>query len=306
MTVRKLVILVGVLLLHGGVAGCVSAADEAALPDRPATAAQAAPTKKVTAEGTVEPAEMADVYAQVAGRIVKLGADPRAKDKTIDYGATVEAGTVLAQIDSELFAVRVERERAVCMRAEAEVTQAKIGEERAKAQWEDFQERKKNGTASDLEFDAAKFNYKASVAAVAVAEATLLEKKAILKLAEIELSRTTIKSPIKGVIISRRVNVGQFVDPTKTSSCSLFLIANLDKPKVWASVNEADITKVRKGQSVRITVDGRPGKVFEGKVEQVRLDATMNQNVVTYTVVVAISGTTDKLLPYLTAHLEFE
>ena len=303
---RKLVILVGVLLIHGGVAVCVCAADETTSPDQHATAAQAETAKKVTAVGTIEPEEMADAYAQVAGRIIKLGVDPNAKDKPVDYGTQVEAGTILAQIDSEILAVCVERERAVCARAEAEVTQATVNRERAEAEWQEAQERKKNKSISDHDFDAAKFNQMAAKAAVAAAEATLLEKKAGLKLAEIELSRTTIKSPIKGVIISRRVNAGQFVDPTKVSSASLFLIAKVDKLRVWASVNEADIAKVRKGQSVRITVDGRPGKVFEGKVEQVRLDATINQNVVTYTVVVAISGTTDKLLPYLTAHLEFE
>ncbi len=90
-----------------------------------------------------------------------------------------------------------------------------------------------------------------------------------------------------------------------TPSC-LFLIADLKKLQIWASVNEADIGQIHQQQPVRFTVDACPGKVFEGKVKQIRLNATMTQNVVTYTVVVAISSATEKLLPYMTAHLEFE
>ena len=80
----------------------------------------------------------------------------------------------------------------------------------------------------------------------------------------------------------------------------------MDKLKIWASVNETDLSRVRQQQPVRFTVDAYPGKVYEGKVEQIRRNATMTQNVVTYTVVVAISGTPKELLPYLTASLTFE
>jgi HlyD family secretion protein len=86
----------------------------------------------------------------------------------------------------------------------------------------------------------------------------------------------------------------------------LFLVGKLDKLKVWAMVNEADISRVRPQQSVRFTVDAFPDKTFEGKVEQVRLNAQMAQNTVTYTVVIAITGATEGLLPYLTAHVEFQ
>ena len=95
--------------------------------------------------------------------------------------------------------------------------------------------------------------------------------------ARIALASTTITSPIKGVVIDRRVNVGQAVTPDLNAP-SLFLIANLDKLQVWASVNEMDIARVHVGQPVRFTVDAFPGKVFEGKVEQIRLNAQMVQN----------------------------
>jgi HlyD family secretion protein len=320
---------VGLLLVTGGGVGSAYPADDAKpeyqpkLFRGPAASGKNAPAasgKNVLATGTIEPEEMIDVCAEVAGTIVSLGADPHAPGKSIDYGSPVEAGTVLAQIDSQLYAVRVERERAGCVRAEAELAQAMINLERADAQWQRSQALEAKKAISDSDLELTKFNDKAAKVSVTAAKALLAQKQAALKEAEIELSYTTIKSPIKGVVIDRRVNVGQMVAPANTSS--LFLVGKLDKLVVWASVNEADIARVHQKQAVRFTVDALPGKVFEGKVEQIRMNATMAQNVVTYTVVVAISepgptftpggtigaaaGAKEKLLPYMTASLEFE
>src|SRR5262249_42173603 len=114
-----------------------------------------------------------------------------------------------------------------------------------------------------------------------------------------------IKSPVDGVIVDRRVNVGQTV-VSSLNAPSLFLIAkDLRRMQVWASVNEADIGQIQKGQQVRFTVDAYPNEVFKGEVAQVRLNASMTQNVVTYTVVVNTDNTSGKLLPYLTANLQF-
>jgi HlyD family secretion protein len=296
--------LVGLTLVVGGSAWCAYSDDNARPTARPAEKAGLAPGRKIIALGTIEPEEVAEVCPQVAGRIVSLGADPHARGKPIDYGSRVEAGTLLAQIDNELSIARVEQERAACARAEAELAQARIHLERAAAQWKQAQDQKKNKAISDSDFDLAQFNYRTVKASVAGAEAALAQNRAALKQAEIELSYTAIKSPIQGVIIDRRVSVGQVVAPANAPS--LFLIAKVDRLRVWASVNEVDIAKIHPQQAVRFTVDAQPGKVFEGKVEQVRLNAAMTQNVVTYTVVVSISGATNDLLPYMTAQLEFE
>jgi HlyD family secretion protein len=193
---RLLVIFVGVLLVRCGGAWSAYAADNAKPAIRPATATQAAPGKKITAVGTIEPEEVVDVCAQVAGAVVGFGADPHAPGKSIDWGSSVVAGTVLAQIDSEVYTARVEREQAACMRAEAELDQAKINLERAEFQWKHAQDQIRNKTISDSDFDLARGNDKAAKASVAVAEAMLAQNKAELKQAEIELSHTTIKSPI--------------------------------------------------------------------------------------------------------------
>jgi HlyD family secretion protein len=159
---------------------------------------------------------------------------------------------------------------------------------------------------SDADYDLAKANDRVAQANVLVGEKTIQQAEAALQLAETNLNYTTIKSPVEGVIIDRRVNVGQTV-VASLNAPSLFLIAkDLKRMQVWASVNEVDIGKIHKEMPVRFTLDAFPGEVFRGKVAQVRLNANMTQNVVTYTVVVAFDNADSKVLPYLTANLQFE
>jgi HlyD family secretion protein len=159
---------------------------------------------------------------------------------------------------------------------------------------------------SDSDYDLAKANDRVAQANVLVGEKTIQQAQAALQLAQTNLNYTTIKSPVEGVIIDRRVNVGQTV-VASLNAPSLFLIAkDLKKMQVWASVNEADIGRIHQGMPVRFTLDAFPGEVFHGKVAQIRLNATMTQNVVTYTVVVAFDNPDSKVLPYLTANLQFE
>lgn len=147
-----------------------------------------------------------------------------------------------------------------------------------------------------------------AVANVAKAQATLADSKAALVNAQVNLGYCTIQSPVKGVIVDRRVNIGQTI-VSNFSASSLFLIAkDLKRLQVWASVNEADIGNIFSGQKVSFTVDAYPGRVFSGVVvpDQPRLNASMTQNVVTYTVVVTTDNLDGKLLPYLTANMQFE
>jgi HlyD family secretion protein len=125
-------------------------------------------------------------------------------------------------------------------------------------------------------------------------------------MAKVNLNYTTIKSPVRGTIVDRRVNIGQTV-VASLSAPSLFLIAkDLRRMQVWASVNEADIGRIKAGMPVRFTVDAYPDDTFRGSVSQVRMNAIMTQNVVTYTVIVTADNPDGKLLPYLTANVQFE
>ena len=140
-------------------------------------------------------------------------------------------------------------------------------------------------------------------AQVQQAQAQVQQAQAALSVAEVNLSHTTITSPIDGVVVSRDVNVGQTV-AASLSAPTLFTIANdLTQMQVIANIDQADIGLVEQAKSVKFTVDAFPGKEFEGKIEQMRLNPVNVQNVVTYNVVIDVDNPEQKLKPGMTANL---
>lgn len=271
----------------------------------------------ISATGTVEPEEVVDVGAQVAGKIVSFGKDVGGRE--VDYGSFVGAGTVLAQIDDALYAADAAATKAQLAQAKAAVqkAQADLGQMQAKLlqtenDWKRAQKLGPSDALSQTDFDAARSNYEVAKANLGVGKAAIEQAKgsvaqaeAALKRALQNLSYCTIKSPVKGVVIDRRVNIGQTV-VASLNAPSLFLLAkDLTRMQVWVSVNEADIGRIKPGQPVTFTVDAYPGEVFAGEVGKVRLNATMTQNVVTYTVEIITDNSNGKLLPYLTANVTF-
>lgn len=260
----------------------------------------------ITANGTLEPEEVVDVGAQVVGRIKSFGRDPRNDERPIDYGTPVEEGTVLAQIDQATYESEVEQGRANLKHAEADLIRATAKLNQAERDWQRTENLRKKNQIPASEVDQYRANLEIARGDLALAEAAIDQARAAMKRAEISLGHTTIRSPIKGIVLDRRVNVGQTV-VSSMNAPSLFLIAkDLTRMQVWASVNEADIGNIHRGQTVKFTVDAYPSETFHGTVVQIRLNATMTQNVVTYTVVVNADNTSGKLLPYLTANLHFE
>lgn len=262
----------------------------------------------ITATGTVEPEEVVDVGAQVAGRIESFGIDPNdpARKKTIDFGSNVHEGTILARIDDTLYVAQVRQATASLNRAKADLLQYDAKCLQAEQEWKRAESLRPKGAIADTDYDLAVANYKAAKASVEVGKATIEQNEAALKTAKTNLDYTIIKSPVEGKIIARRVNIGQTV-VASLNAPSLFLIGkDLRRIQVWASVNEADIGNIHVNMPVRFTVDAFPTETFRGRVVQIRLNASMTQNVVTYTVVVATDNSEGKLLPYLTANLRFE
>jgi len=142
-----------------------------------------------------------------------------------------------------------------------------------------------------------------SKAQVQQAAAQVQQSQAALSLAEVNLSHTTITSPIDGIVVSRDVNVGQTV-AASLSAPTLFTIANdLTQMQVIANIDQADIGLVEQAKSVKFSVDAFPGKDFDGKIEQMRLNPVNVQNVVTYNVVIDVSNPDQKLKPGMTANL---
>ncbi|MFN8389802.1 MAG: efflux RND transporter periplasmic adaptor subunit [Bdellovibrionota bacterium] len=258
----------------------------------------------ITATGTVEPEELVDVGAQVAGKINSFGKNKLGQ--VADYGVEVDEGDILAQIDDSLYAADVLQAKASVNRSKADLAQLRAKLQQAENDWKRAQAVGPSDALSATQFDAFRAAYDVAKASVAVGEATLEQTQSSLGRAEQNLGYTTIHSPVRGVIIDRRVNIGQTV-VASLNAPSLFLIAkDLRRMQVWVAVNEADIGSIRPGQTASFTVDAFPGKTFKGEVRKIRLNAAMTQNVVTYTVEVQTDNSSGELLPYLTANLKFD
>lgn len=260
----------------------------------------------IGATGTVEPEEVVDVGARVMGLILEFGADPRDPAKSVDFGTVVEKGTVLARIDPVPFEAALEQAEASLEQSKANLLELEAKGRQAERDLRRAESLVPKKAIADSDYELILSNFEAANAAVAVGKANIRQNEAAVKTAKINLGYTTITSPVRGVIIARRVNIGQMV-VASLNAPSLFLIAkDLRQVQVWASVNEADIGRIRLQMPVQFTVDALPGEVFPGKVTQIRLNAAMTQNVVTYTVVVTTDNSKSRLLPYLTANVQFE
>jgi HlyD family secretion protein len=258
----------------------------------------------VTATGIVEPVRIIDVGTQIDGSIRSFGPDSDRPGETIDYRSRVKKGDVLARLDSFLQQTELDRARAQVRIIQAELRIKKARQNQAKLALS--RARKLRGSDPRAEYDKAIAEEVIAKTEVALSEAKLNDAKIAVRQAEINLGFTVIRSPVDGEIIDRRVNIGQTV-VSGVNAPSLFLLAeNLDQMLVWSAVNEADIDKIHVGQPVTFTVDAYREHIFSGKVSQIRLNASQEQNVVTYGVIVDVDNTDGKLLPYMTAKLQFE
>lgn len=317
---RKLIIaLVLVAIVAGSAAWYIRRDNAQAVSFRTATVTRGDLLVSIGATGTVEPEEVIDVGAQVAGRIVSFGKD--ANGDTVDYTSPVEANMVLAKIDDTVYAAQAAEATAQLQQAKAAIqtAQANLKQNQAKlyqAQ-RDWDRAQKLGPASEAlaqttydsyqsAFEVAQAIVAVSEADIAQAQASLAQAEAASKRAQQNLDYCTIRSPVNGVIIDRRVNAGQTV-VASLNAPSLFLLAkDLTHMRVWVAVNEADIGKIHPRQPVSFTVDAFPGETFKGEVAKVRYNASMTQNVVTYTVEITTDNSSGRLLPYLTANVQFE
>ena len=257
----------------------------------------------ISSSGTIEPSETVDVGAQVAGRITTFGTD--IAGQTIDYNSVVDKGAMLAKIDDSVYAADLSVAKAGEMTAAANLEQMNARLDQAGAEWKRAQSLYDSKLMSQVDYDTDKANYEVAKANVSVAKSGVAQAQADLDKAQRNLDFCIIKSPVTGVIIDRRVNIGQTV-VSSLNAPSLFLIAeDLTRMQIWVAVNEADVARIKPGAAVTFTCDAFPGRQFEGTVAKVRLNATMTQNVVMYTVVVNTENPDKVLLPYMTANVSF-
>ncbi|WP_375548971.1 efflux RND transporter periplasmic adaptor subunit [Oceanicaulis alexandrii] len=262
----------------------------------------------VSSSGAIAPLITVEVGSQLSGQVLELHAD---------FNDQVTAGDLLARIDPQTFQTRVEEAQATLQVASAQVSVADANLERARVDreisqrnFDRAQELVQRGTYSAAQYDAAESGLAAANAALLVAQANLRnsraseqQRRASLESAEVDLERTFIRSPIEGVVIDRQIDEGQTVAASFNAPV-LFLIAqDLSRIQIEAEIDEADIGQIDEGQTVTFDVDAYPDREFAGEVTQVRLAATNEGNVVTYTVVIQADNPGQRLLPGMTANV---
>ncbi|MDE0350264.1 MAG: efflux RND transporter periplasmic adaptor subunit [Gammaproteobacteria bacterium] len=263
----------------------------------------------VVSSGTLRALNTVIVGSQLSGQIAELHAD---------FNDTVAAGDLVARIDPRTFEARVQQNRADVTVALANIESRKAELVRATAtlgQARRELERRRalvdRGYISASELDQDVTLVETSEAQVAIAraaitnaEANLEQRRAALSQAELDLERTYIRSPVSGTVINRQIEVGQTVAASFTAPVLFEVGENLRRMQVEASVDEADIGRVREGLQCRFTVDSYPDRQFRGRIEQVRKAPEELQNVVTYKVIVTAANDDLALLPGMTAHVE--
>jgi HlyD family secretion protein len=257
----------------------------------------------VNSTGTVQPVQNVQVGAFVSGPIQEV---------FVDFNSEVVEGEIMATVDQRTYKANVARDEAALANAKANV-------QRVEALLEQAINNERRGHAlhkekatyiSQQELDQLTAERKSLEAQLAVAEATVAQAEASLSQSKTNLDFTIIRAPVSGIVTNRLVDPGQTV-ASQFQTPTLFYVAPdlREKVYVYAAVDEADIGLIRsakeRDQPVSFTVDAYPD-LFTGKIYQVRLNPTTEQNVVTYTVVVEASNAELKLLPGMTAGLSFQ
>ena len=242
--------------------------------------AQGEISTSITATGTVQPVDTVAVGTQVSGTIKRVFAD---------FNSTVKKGQLLAQLDKSLLQAQVQQFNASLQQSKSNLVYQQSNYDRQKQLFE-------VGAISKADMETAlnQFN---------VAKDNVTSSSAQLQSAQKNLSYSDIYSPIDGTVLSRNVSEGQTV-ASSFSTPTLFSIAkDLTKMQVRAAIDEADIGNVETGQRAEFTVDAFPDKVFEGTVKEVRLQAAVSANVVTYVTIIDAPNADMKLKPGMTASI---
>jgi HlyD family secretion protein len=251
-----------------------------------------AQAKAVAARSTVQNTQAGVSGAEANVAVLKAQQDD-ALSLLKQQEALVQSG-VIAQRELDIAKTSYRTAQARYDQAVAQLNQAKLSTQSAQV----------SGVAqSQAQVQQSQAQVQQSQAQVLQAQAQVQQAEAALHLAEVNLSHTTITSPIDGVVVSRDVNVGQTV-AASLSAPTLFTIANdLTQMQIIANIDQADIGLVEQAKSVRFSVDAFPGKDFEGQIQQLRLNPQNVQNVVTYNVVIDVNNPEQKLKPGMTANL---
>lgn len=235
----------------------------------------------VTATGALQATETVEVGTQVSGQIAEI---------YVDFNDRIAAGDLIARIDPTILQQEVRSAEVNLARNQAELDQTR----RELGRTTELHETQ---VVTDSELDLARYRY-------ALADAAYRSAEIGLERAQRNLQYTEIRAPINGVVVSRDVEVGQTVAASLSAPVLFVLAQDLAEMEILASVDESDIGQIQEGQPVHFTVQAYPEREFAGVVQQVRLQSTTQENVVTYSVVLSVENVDGALLPGMTATLD--
>jgi len=251
----------------------------------------------VGATGALEAVNTVQVGTQVSGTIQALYAD---------FNSIVRKGQVVARLDPSLFQTQIEQARANLLRAEADVERLRVGLDDARSKLKRAEGLASKQLISASELEATQVNVRAAEAQLKSSQAQVTQARASMNQNQVNLAHTVIEAPIDGIVISRNVDVGQTVAASMQAPTLFIIAADLTKMQVNASIDEADVGRLRPNQPVRFRVDAYPTEEFLGRVVQVRLQPVTVQNVVTYATVIEVPNPELKLKPGMTANVTIE
>jgi HlyD family secretion protein len=251
----------------------------------------------VDTSGTLEAVTTVQVGTQVSGNVQALYAD---------FNSIVRRGQLLARLDPSLLETQREQAAANLVRAEADMERLMVSLSDTETKVRRAEELWARRLIPESELESAKVSYRSAAAQVRSAEAQITQARAGLNQVEVNLQKTVITAPIDGIVVARNVDVGQTV-ASSLQTPTLFLLAeDLSRMRVNANVDESDIGRIRPGQQVLFRVDAFTGEQFPGTVAQVRLQPTVVQNVVSYSVLIDVPNSQLKLRPGMTATVTIE
>ena len=251
----------------------------------------------VEATGTLQAVTTVQVGTQVSGTIATLHAD---------FNSRVRKGQVIARLDPSLLQAQVDQADATIVRLQAEVDRSRVSLEDAQVKLRRAHELFERQLIPAIDVENAESVERQAAASLKAAQAQVTQAQGSLNQTRVNLDHSIITAPVDGIVISRSVDVGQTV-AASMSAPTLFVIAkDLSEMQVKASIDEADIGRIKAGQAVSFRVDAYPRDVFTGSVSQVRLEPTIAQNVVSYVTIIDVPNKELKLKPGMTANVTVE
>jgi HlyD family secretion protein len=295
---KKLILIIIVLAVAGGGAAAYYMRKSTKEPEiRTAQITRGDVVQSVQATGTLEAVTTVQVGTQVGGIVQELYAD---------FNDIVKKGKVIARLDPTILDTQIEQQRANVTRSEADLERLRVSLADAKQKLDRAKALSDKNLLPRSELETADVNVRSAEAQIRSSEAGLVQAKSQLHTAEVNREHTVITAPIDGIVIQRSVEPGQTVNAGMSAPTLFILAADLTKMQVRANIDEADVGRMRPGQNVTFRVDAFPTEQFIGMVQQVRLQPTTVQNVVTYQTVIDVPNNEMKLKPGMTATVVIE